>query len=106
MRRLCATATYRSRQRLERIEGAAALAVVEEREIGARDAVTVAQHDVACDRLEAGTEVLARLDQHVALAARIDARVCEHTEIRGLRAPPRGHDPPPAGVDHRGSAHT
>jgi len=44
---------------LERIERAAALAVVEQAQVGAGHAVAVAQHDVARDRLEPRAEVLA-----------------------------------------------
>src|SRR5215510_11188953 len=72
-------------QRLERIEWAATLPVVEEPEIGARHAVTVAEHDVARDRLDAGAG--------------------EHAEIRGLRAPLRDDDLHRAGVEHGGTAH-
>src|ERR1700730_11133048 len=49
----------------------------EEPEVGAGHAVTVAEDDVPGDRLESGPEVLARLDQDVLLAARVDPAVGE-----------------------------
>src|SRR5439155_20241459 len=82
--------TSRARSRLdvglERIEGPAAVPVAEALEVRAGDALSVAQHDVPRDRLEAGPEVLARLDEDVALAARVDAAVGEHAEVEGLAA--------------------
>src|SRR6266498_5763415 len=64
-------------RRFEGVERAAAVLVAEEPEVGAGDTLAVAQHDVPGDRLEGGAEVLARLDQDVPLAARIDPAVSE-----------------------------
>src|SRR5882762_1246829 len=90
---------------LERIEGPAAVPVGEALEIRAGDALTVAEHDVTRDRLEAGPEVLARLDENVALAARIDAAVGEHPQIEGLAAALRDHDLHVSSIEHGGAAH-
>src|SRR5215204_6186276 len=77
---------------VERIKRPLDLLVLEELEVGSRAAVAVAHHDVFGDRLEAGAEMLARLDQHVFLAPRIDAAVGEDAEIVGLGALLRDHD--------------
>ena len=63
------SARVRREVALERIERATAILVGEECEIGARHLVAIAQNDMACDRLEARAEVLARLDQHVSCAS-------------------------------------
>src|SRR5262249_58299400 len=78
---------------------------LEELEVRAGAAVAVAHHDVLGDGLEARAEMLARLDQHVALASRIDAAMREYAEIKRLGALFRHHDLHPAGVEHGGAAH-
>src|SRR5262245_26907019 len=72
---------------VERIQRPGAVLVGEEAEIRAGAPVAVAHHDVAGDGLEARAEVLARLDEDEALAARVDPAVGEDPEIRGLAAP-------------------
>src|SRR3954469_13838435 len=65
---------------IERIKRPLDLLVLEELEVGRRAAIAVAHHDVLSDRLEARAEMLARLDQHILLAARIDAAMGEDSE--------------------------
>src|SRR5262249_41118860 len=89
----------------EGIEGPAAVLEGEEGEIGAGAAVAVAQHDVARDGLEAGAEVLPRLDQHVLLPPRIDAAVGEDAHVEGLAAALRHHDLHRARIEHGGATH-
>src|ERR1700675_4146481 len=86
---------------LERVERPAAVLVSEEAQVGAGDAVAVAEHDVSRNGLEARAEVLTGLDQHVALAARIDAAVGEPAGVEGLAAALGDDDLHGAGVEHR-----
>ena len=65
-------ATQRTASAFEGIERFPPLPVGEEPEVGAGAAVAVAHHEVPRDRLEAGAEVLAGLDEDVPLAARVD----------------------------------
>ena len=58
---------------VERIERPLDPGVLEELEVRGGAAVAVAHHDMLGDRLEAGAEMLTRLDEDELLAARIDA---------------------------------
>src|SRR5258708_28975775 len=89
---------------IERVKRALDPGVFEKFQVRRGAAVAVAHHDVLGDRLEAGAEVLARLDQDVLLAPWIDAAMGEDAEIERLRAFLPDHDLPPAGVEHRGAA--
>src|SRR5258708_27803330 len=88
---------------VERIKRPLDPGVLEQLEVRRRAAVAVAHHDVLGDRLEAGTEMLARLDQHVLLAPGIDAAMGEDAEIERLGPPPPDPDLPLAGLGHPGA---
>src|SRR5438552_3936975 len=85
---------------LAEIDRAADVFVVEEGDVRGGAAVAVAHDNVAGDGLETGAEVLARLDQHVAPAGRVDAAVGEDAEVVGLAALLADHDLHGAGVEH------
>src|SRR5476649_2246832 len=90
---------------VERIKRPLDPGVLEELEIGSRAAVAVAHHDVLGHRLEAGAEMLARLDQHVLLTPRMDAAMGEDAEIERLGTLLGDNDLDLAGVEHGGAAH-
>src|SRR5260370_40254281 len=91
---------------IERIEWPLDPGVLEKLQVRRRAAVAVARRDVVGERLEAGAEMLARLDQDVLLAPRIDAAVGEDAEIERLGALLGDHDLHLARVEHRGATHT
>src|SRR5262249_28159471 len=71
---------------IERIERPPDLLVLEQLQVRGGAAIAVAHHNVLGDRLEAGAEVLARLDQHVFLAPGIDAAMGEDAEVERFGA--------------------
>src|SRR5258708_11032625 len=83
---------------IERVKRALDPGVFEKFQVRRGAAVAVAHHDVLGDRLEAGAEVLARLDQDVLLAPGIDAAMGEDAEIERLGAVLTGHAQPLSAV--------
>ena len=90
---------------LERIEGPAPVPVREALEVRTGDALAIAQDDVPRDRLEAGPEMLARLDEDVPLATRVDTAVSEYAHVERLAAALRDDDLHVSRIEHGGTAH-